>query len=226
MHGSTGGAGDCSAAKRATYAETAKAEWRGQGEPVRDTLRRSVRIRRRRQQPDRVPRAAARGRAAGPGAAQRAQRRRNHRLRGRLPALCRRQRHADLLRRRQARPPTSRCPSCGPAGRSRHRGGGRHQRQEPRRRSGLQPVDRVDAGAGRRRRRARQHRRGGPAPAYAGGADPDLGAGHRAAAARATEQIQASVGIDPHAAADATWAASDFLSARPAGSSRAGAVGC
>ena len=32
-----------------------------------------------------------------------------------------------------------------------------------------------------------------------------------AAAARATEQIQA--GTDPHAAADAAWAASDFLSA-------------
>ena len=33
------------------------------------------------------------------------------------------------------------------------------------------------------------------------------------AAASATEQIQASAGTDPHAAADAAWAASDFLAA-------------
>src|SRR5664280_412260 len=36
-------ASDRTAAKRATYAETAKAQRRGQAEPVRDTLRRSVR---------------------------------------------------------------------------------------------------------------------------------------------------------------------------------------
>jgi hypothetical protein len=36
-------ASDRTAAKRATYAETARAQRRGQAEPVRDTLRRSVR---------------------------------------------------------------------------------------------------------------------------------------------------------------------------------------
>jgi len=97
-------ASDRTAAKRPSYAETAKAQRRGNREPVRDTLRRSVPYRRRRfEQPGRVPGPVARRWSDGPGAVQRTNPGAAERVLGRPAGAERPGREADLLRWREAR---------------------------------------------------------------------------------------------------------------------------
>ncbi len=202
-------ASDRTAAKRASYAESAKAGRRGPGEPVRDTLRRSVRT-------------------AAAGASS-------------LGEFLERLREDGLLVRERLSERTpgeitgyavALPDSADPGGQPIYFGGGKLAADltvpKLRRRWDVEvPGDAAKAagpqGAGSGRSAGSTSTAGGSGPGVAG---PGGGDRHRltveerariweqatAAAARATEQVQAGAGADPQVAADAAWAASDFLS--------------
>ncbi len=194
-------ASDRTAAKRPTYAETQKAARRGQGEPVRDTLRRSVRT-------------------AAAGAAS-------------LTEFLERLRDDGLLVRERM---SERSPgqitgyavalpdSVDPGGQPIFYGGGKLAADltlpKLRRRWDLAVRDdrKTDASRGSA---------GWPSTSPEGEGTEARNDRHRltgeerariweratAAAAGASEQVRAEAGADPRAAADAAWAASDFLTA-------------
>jgi len=195
-------ASDRTAAKRPTYAETAKAARSGQAEPVRDTLRRSVRTA-----------------AAGAGS---------------LSEFLDRLRDDGLLVRERM---SERNPAqvtgyavalpdaVDPGGQPIYYGGGKLAADLT-----LPKLRRrwvIDQSSGRPLQPEASQSADGPSQAPSTGETRGEDR-HRltpeertriwdqatAAAARATEQIRtAGAGADPHAAADAAWAASDFLTA-------------
>jgi len=202
-------ASDRTAAKRASYAEAQKAVRRGQGEPVRDTLRRSVRTA-----------------AAGAGGwAQFVERLRDD-------GLLLRERHSERNPGQVTGYAVALPESVDVGGQPIYFGGGKLAADltlpKLRRRWELAEPDgsATSAGAG-----ATAGQRGQAAGASSsassatgGGSSKDR---HRltgaerariweqasAAAARATEQVRAAAGTDPLAAGDAAWAASDSLAA-------------
>jgi len=192
-------ASDRTAAKRPTYAEAQKAARRGQAEPARDTLRRSVRT-------------------AAAGAASLAEF--IDRLRD--DGLLVRERHSERNPGEITGYAVALPESSDPGGQPIFYGGGKLAADltlpKLRRRWG------IDQAAGRPPRRGAADSADGPQARSAGGTTAEDR--HRltreertriwdqatAAAARATEQIRAA-GADPQAAADAAWAASDFLTA-------------
>ncbi len=201
-------ASDRTAAKRASYAETQKAARRGQGEPARYTLRRSVRT-------------------AAAGASSLAEFLELLRDDG----LLVRERHSERNPGEITGYAVALPESVDPGGKPIYFGGGKLAADltlpKLRRRwntAGTQGAG-VDGGTSWRR----------PGSAAGSGSDSATGrpgepAGrdrHRltpeersriweqatVAAARATEQVLAAAGSDPRAAADAAWAAADFLAA-------------
>ncbi len=200
-------ASDRTAAKRASYAETQKAARQGQVEPVRDTLRRSVRTA-----------------AAGAGGwAEFVERLRDDGLlvRERLSA-----RNPGQVTGYAVALPES----VDPGGQPIFFGGGKlaadltlpklASRWEPAVPAGSAAASAAGAAAGQRGQAAGSPC--SPSAATDGGTSEDR---HRltpaertriweqatAAAARATEQVRTAAGTDPRAAGDAAWAASDFL---------------
>ena len=204
-------ASDRTAAKRATYAETAKAQRRGQAEPVRDTLRRSVRT-------------------AAAGATTLAE----FLDRLRDDGLLVRERHSERTPGELTGYAVASPDSVDPAGKPIYYGGGKLAADLtlPKLRSRwvvAVPGEAATAGASSRSTGADSRPSAGSTPqSAAGGREGSAGEGRNqltapertriweqatTAAARATEQIQAAAGTDPRAAADAAWAASDFLAA-------------
>jgi len=199
-------ASDRTAAKRASYAETAKAVRQGQGEPVRDTLRRSVRT------------AAA---AAG-SLEQFLERLRDD-------GLLVRERHSERNPGQITGYAVALPESVDVGGQPIYFGGGKlaadltlpklARRWEP-----VEPV--VGSAAGGAAGQPRQARGASSSASTAPGGGPDQDR-HRltgeerariweqatAAAAHATEHVRAAAGTDPRAAGHAAWAASDFLAA-------------
>jgi len=199
-------ASDRTAAKRPTYAETQKAARRGQAEPVRDTLRRSVRTA--------AAGAASLGefldRLRGDGllVRERMSERNPGQITGYAVALPESidpggqpifygggKLAADLtlpkLRRRwEIATPDGDAPQA-----SRETGG----RRRPAGASSTSPAEGPAAGEGRYR--------------LTGGERTRIWEQATAAAARASEQVRAAASADPRGAADAAWAASDFLAA-------------
>ncbi len=198
-------ASDRTAAKRPSYAETAKAARRGQGEPVRDTLRRSVRT-------------------AAAGAAS-------------LAEFLERLRDDGLLvrERMSERNPgeitgyaVASLESVDPGGQPIFYGGGKlaadltlpklRRRWDLATANGDSPQASRETGGRRPAGASLTSPAGGPA---AGEGRHRLTGEERtriweqatAAAARASEQVRAAGVTDPHGAADAAWAASDFLAA-------------
>ncbi len=200
-------ASDRTAAKRPTYAETQKAARRSQAEPVRDTLRRSVRT-------------------AAAGAASLAE----FLERLRDDGLLVRERHSERNPGEITGYAVALPESSDPGGQPIYYGGGKLAADLT-----LPKLRRrwvVDQSSGRPPRPGAADRADGPQAPSAG--EPSQTAGGKAgaagedrhgltreerariwdqataAAARATEQIRAA-GADPQAAADAAWGASDFL---------------
>ncbi len=203
-------ASDRTAAKRASYAETAKAARRGQGEPVRDTLRRSVRTA-----------------AAGAGSLG------EFLERLRDDGLLVRERHSERNPGQVTGYAVALPESVDVGGQPIYFGGGKlaadltlpklRSRWEPAETDGSATAGAAgDATAGQPGQAASATC--SASAATDGGSNQDR---HRltgeerariweqatAAAARATEQVRAAAGTDPRAAGDAAWAASDFLSA-------------
>jgi len=194
-------ASDRTAAKRASYAETAKAARSGHAEPVRDTLRRSVRT------------AAAGASSLGEFL---------ERLRD--DGLLVRERHSERNPGQITGYAVALPESVDEGGQPIYFGGGKLAADLtlPKLRSRWEPTEPAGTAAGQREQAA-----GSPSSASAA---TDEGPGndrHRltgeerariweqatAAAARATEQVRAAAGTDPLGAGDAAWAASDFLAA-------------
>ncbi len=192
-------ASDRTAAKRASYAEAQKAVRQGQGEPVRDTLRRSVRTA-----------------AAGAGSwAQFVERLRDD-------GLLVRERQSERNPGQVTGYAVALAESVGVGGQPIFFGGGKLAADLtlPKLRRRWEPTEPAGTAAGQRGQAA-----GSPSSSSAA---TDDGAGqdrHRltpeerariweqasAAAARATEQVRTAARTDPRAAGDAAWAASDFL---------------
>ena len=205
-------ASDRTAAKRATYAETAKAQRRGQAEPVRDTLRRSVRT-------------AAAGATTLTEFLDRL----------RADGVLVRERHSERTPGELTGYAVASPDSLDATGKPIYYGGGKLAADLPlpklRRRWEVATTQDAADTAGDGSQAAQSSRSAGSTPvpaAAAGGRGSTVGEdrypltpGERTriweqatvAAASATEQIQASASTDPHAAADAAWAASDFLAA-------------
>ena len=207
-------ASDRTAAKRATYAEAQKAARRGYAEPVRDTLRRSVRN-------------------AAAGASNL-----NEFLdRLRRDGVLVRERHSERNPGEITGYAVALAGTTDPGGKPIYFGGGKLAADLtlPKLRRRWNPAVPPE-GAGRDCEDGAVTSGAGPRRAPRGAAD--LAADGRtegrvgedrhrltpeertriweqatAAAARATEQIRAAVGGDPRAAADAVWASSDFLGA-------------
>jgi hypothetical protein len=203
-------ASDRTAAKRPTYAETAKAARRGQSEPVRDTLRRSVRT------------AAAGATSLGEFL---------DRLRD--DGLLVRERHSERNPGELTGYAVALAGSTDAVGKPVYFGGGKlaadltlpklRRRWEVAVPAGDTPAaggdpDAAASGAGDA---STAPCAGNPSQGPAGEDRYRLTPEERAqiweqataAAARATEQVRAAAGADPAAAADAAWAASDFLTA-------------
>ncbi len=203
-------ASDRTAAKRASYAETAKAARRGHVEPVRDTLRRSVRTA-----------------AAGAGGwAQFVERLRDD-------GLLVRERHSERNPGQVTGYAVALPESVDVGGQPIYFGGGKlaadltlpklRRRWELAEPAGSAPTSAAGGAAAGKPGQAASATSSASTTAD-GGASNDR---HRltgeerariweqatAAAARATEQVRAAAGTDPRAAADAAWAASDFLAA-------------
>ena len=190
-------ASDRTAAKRSTYAETAKAQRRGQAEPVRDTLRRSVRT-------------AAAGATTLTEFLDRL----------RADGVLVRERHSERTPGELTGYAVASPDSLDATGKPIYYGGGKLAADLPlpklrRRWEVATTQDAADTAATAISQRS-------PVGGDTVGEDRHpVTPGERtriweqatAAAARATEQIQASASTDPHAAADAAWAASDFLAA-------------
>ena len=209
-------ASDRTAAKRASYAEAQKAARRGQGEPARDTLRRSVR-------------AAAAGSSSLNEFLERL----------RDDGLLVRERHSERNRGEITGYAVALPDSVDPGGKPIYFGGGKLAADLtlPKlcRRWDVAVPSGSAAGTvtdGRAAGRGPDDAAGSPSTLKGSGGNAageragkdrhPLTAAERtriwkqatAAAARAAEQVQAaSAGGDPHAAADAAWAASDFLTA-------------
>jgi len=202
-------ASDRTAAKRASYAETQKAARRGQAEPVRDTLRRSVRT-------------AAAGASSLSEFVERL----------RDDGLLVRERHSERNPGQITGYAVALPESVDVGGQPIYFGGGKlaadltlpklASRWEPAETDGSVTAGAAGAAAGKP----------GPAASATCSASAATDEGpnqdrHRltgeerariweqatAAAARATEQVRAAAGKDPLGAGDAAWAASDFLSA-------------
>jgi len=214
-------ASDRTAAKRASYAEIAKAARRGQGEPVRDTLRRSVRT------------AAAGASSLGEFL---------ERLRD--DGLLVRERHSERNPGQVTGYAVALPESVDVGGQPIYFGGGKLAADLtlPKLRSRWEPAETDGSATAGAAGDATAGQPGQAASATSsasattdGGASNDR---HRltpeertriweqatAAAGRATEQVRAAAGKDPRGAGDAAWAASDFLASEP-GSSRAAAAG-
>ena len=203
---------DRTAAKRPTYAETAKAARQGRGEPVRDTLRRRVRT------------AAAgasslagfleRLREDGVLVRERLSERNPGEVTGYSVALAGStdaggkpvyygggKLAPDLTLPKLRRRWEIAVPADPAAGAGTGTGGGAPA-------DGSEPAaDAIPGGTGPRRSRAGEDRHRLTPEERA-----RIWEQATAAAARATEQIQAAAGTDPNTAGDAAWAASDFLS--------------
>ena len=208
-------ASDRTAAKRPTYAETAKAGRQGRGEPVRDTLRRQVRT-------------AAAGASSVAGFLERL----------REDGMLVRERLSERNPGEVTGYSVALAGSTDAGGKPVYYGGGKlapdltlpklRRRWEV----AVPPAgaaDTAEDGGGGASAEGRSERAGATATGDTAGTAAAGPAGeerHRltpeerariweqatAAAARATEQIQASASGDPDTAGDAAWAASDFLS--------------
>jgi hypothetical protein len=201
-------ASDRTAAKRASYAETAKAARSGHAEPVRDTLRRSVRT-------------AAAGASSLGGFLERL----------RDDGLLVRERHSERNPGQVTGYAVALPESVDPGGQPIFFGGGklaadltlpklrrRWELAEPAGNATTSTAGGATAGS----RGQAAGASSSASSATGGGSNQDR---HRltgeerariweqasAAAARATEQVRAAAGSDPRAAGDAAWAASDFL---------------
>ena len=216
-------ASDRTAAKRATYAETARAQRRGQAEPVRDTLRRSVRT-------------AAAGATTLTEFLDRL----------RADGVLVRERHSERTPGQLTGYAVASPHSVDGDGKPIYYGGGRLAADLtlPKLRRRWEVATTQDAAdtAGDGSRAAQSSRSAGTtwAPAAAGGRGSTIGEdrhpvtpGERtriweqatAAAARATEQLQASASTDPHAALPMRPGPPRTSWLPPAGSSRVAAAG-
>ncbi len=202
-------ASDRTAAKRASYAETAKAARSGQAEPVRDTLRRSVRTA-----------------AAGAGGwAQFVERLRDD-------GLLVRERHSERNPGQVTGYAVALPESVDPGGQPIYFGGGKlaadltlpklRRRWELAEPAGNATTSAAGATAGQPGQAAGASSSASSATDEGSNQDRHRLTGEErariweqasAAAARATEQVRAAAGTDPLAAGDAAWAASDFLAA-------------
>jgi len=200
-------ASDRTAAKRASYAETAKAARRGHAEPVRDTLRRSVRTA-----------------AAGASSLEQFL----ERLRD--DGLLVRERHSERNPGQITGYAVALPESVDVGGQPIYFGGGKLAADLtlPKLRSRWEPAEAdgsaTAAGAGAAAGQPGQAASATSSASSTTGGGPDQDR-HRltgeerariweqatAAAARATDQVRAAAGTDPLGAADAAWAASDFL---------------
>jgi len=206
-------ASDRTAAKRPSYAETAKAERQGDREPVRDTLRRSVRT-------------------AAAGSSSLAE----FLYRLRVDGVMVRERFSERIPGQVTGYSVALPGQSDPAEKPIYFGGGKLAADLTlpkllRRWDLAIPPESAAGGSGGRAPAQRSEPGTGATSVPAAGAGipgEQLGEDrHRltleeraqiweqatAAAATATEQVTASAGTDPGAAADAAWAASDFLSA-------------
>ena len=204
-------ASDRTAAKRPSYAETAKAERQGDREPVRDTLRRSVRT------------AAAGSSSLG-----------EFLDRLRTDGVMVRERFSERTPGQVTGYSVALPGQSDPAGKPIYFGGGKLAADLTlpkllRRWELAIPPESAAAGGRSTAERSEPVTDSTSVPAGGAGIPGDLVGEDRhrltpeerdriweqatAAAATATEQVTAAAGTDPNGAADAAWAASDFLSA-------------
>jgi len=200
-------ASDRTAAKRTSYAETQKAARRGQGEPARDTLRRSVRT-------------AAAGASSLSEFVERL----------RDDGLLVRERHSERNPGQITGYAVALPESVDVGGQPIYFGGGKlaadltlpklRRRWEPAEPDGSATAAGAGAAAGQPGQAASATSSASSATDAGSNQDRHRLTGEEraqiweqatAAAARATEQVRAAAGTDPRAAADAAWATSDFL---------------